>query len=65
MNISINGVEDKVDCKTLADLLKNLEHTPDSVATARNGEFVPLPQRDDCVLEEGDKIDIIAPMSGG
>lgn len=65
MNISINGEEHTVECKTLADLLNHLEHTPNSVATARNGEFVPLHERSTCVLEQGDEIEIIAPMSGG
>ena len=65
MNITINGLEEVVDCKTLEELLRVLEHAPDSVATAHNGVFVPLHERGDCVLEQGDKIDVIAPMSGG
>jgi sulfur carrier protein len=35
------------------------------VATALNGEFVPVSSRNEARLTEGDRLEILAPMQGG
>ena len=35
------------------------------VATAVNGEFVPVSARPDTPLAEGDRLEVLAPMQGG
>jgi sulfur carrier protein len=65
MNITINGKQEIVHCETLDELLDELGHRTSRVATAVNQEFVPVDQRAQHKLVEGDSIDIIAPMAGG
>ena len=64
MNITLNGEHRRTKATTLAELL--VEHGFDgSIATARNGEFVPRTQRADTVIREGDRIEVVSPMQGG
>lgn len=65
MKILINGEPQQVECTTLHELLEYLGHGATSVATAVNQEFVPIAERQQCVLSADDSVDIIAPMSGG
>ena len=65
MKLLINGSEQHSECRTLADLLDALDHPQDAVATAVNQEFVARDARADLLLEAGDAVEIIAPMSGG
>jgi sulfur carrier protein len=50
---------------TLAELIGELGHTPDSVATALNGEFVARSQRAERVLHSGDRITCFQAITGG
>jgi len=65
MKITVNAEVLDTDLDTLDQLLDRLGHESKTVATAVNGEFVPLVQRKLCELNEGDAIEIIAPMAGG
>lgn len=65
MKIILNGESIETQCNTLASLLESLKHDRKSVATAVNKEFVPVDNRSDCVLKNGDLVEIIAPMAGG
>ncbi len=65
MKILINAQANELSCRTLAELLRHLEHEPDTVATAVNGSFVPAGEREIFILTNNDEVDIIAPMAGG
>jgi thiamine biosynthesis protein ThiS len=49
----------------MADLVERLEHAPDSIATAANGEFITRNRRGAYVLCLGDQIDLFQPIVGG
>ena len=65
MKIMINGENHDVDKQTLAELLDSLGHESTTVATALNGVFVPLAERESNLLQAEDAVEIIAPMAGG
>lgn len=50
---------------TLAELIGELGHAPDSVATALNGEFVARGQRSERVLCDGDRVTCFQAITGG
>ena len=50
---------------TLADLLTQLGHVPESIATALNGEFIPRAKRDQQALRSGDKVSCFQAIVGG
>ena len=64
--ISLNGEHRAVDdgC-TLADLIASLGATPQSLATAVNGEFVPRDARGTVQLAPGDEVFTFQPITGG
>ena len=49
---------------TLAALLRSVAPTP-PFAVARNNEFISRRAYEECLLAEGDKIDIVHPTVGG
>ena len=51
--------------RTLAELIGELGHAPDSVATALNGEFVARSQRSERVLRDGDRVTCFQAITGG
>jgi sulfur carrier protein len=65
MKIVVNAQEHDTNLDTLNLLLDELGHETRSVATAVNGEFVPVSERETYVLKAGDAVEIIAPMAGG
>lgn len=66
MQISINGETRAVDSEsTVADLLKELGMQPKYVAVERNRELVPRATHADCVLEDGDELEIVTLVGGG
>ncbi|MCR4269299.1 sulfur carrier protein ThiS [Nitratireductor sp. ZSWI3] len=65
MKLTVNGEEQAVSATTLAALLVELDYEPDFLATALNGELVPMTERERCALSDGDRIEILAPMQGG
>lgn len=65
MKIIVNGAELELGAATLAEALEALDYGEAVVATALNGEFVPVRGRAGMRLAEGDKIEIVAPRQGG
>lgn len=64
-NIQVNGELRALSSDTLAALLLELQLSARKVATAVNGTFIPLSQRESCVLQEGDRVEILVPLQGG
>lgn len=65
MKIYVNGVQTLVESNALEVVLVKLGYQGVTVATAINGDFVPLSQRKNSNIQEGDKLEILAPMQGG
>ncbi|OPB32002.1 sulfur carrier protein ThiS [Bartonella sp. AR 15-3] len=65
MKISVNGeiIETKV--TSLKLLLDELGYEGNWLATAVNAEVVSVDERNQFVLHEGDRIEILSPMQGG
>lgn len=64
MTVFLNGNAITTNATNLADFL--LEHVDGThVATALNGEFVALHHRPTTLLNDGDRIEALAPMQGG
>lgn len=64
MKIMVNGTPHEVSATTLAGLLEECDFSG-RVATAVNEEFVPAGLRSSVELDEGDRVEIVAPMQGG
>ena len=65
MKITINGTPQNTCATTLTDLLTELGYGQAKVATAVNEGFVPVTLRPQQKLNEGDRIEIVAPRQGG
>jgi sulfur carrier protein len=65
MKLVINGEAQEVAADTLAALMAELDYEGNWLATARNGEVVPVTERNLCRLADGDRIEILSPMKGG
>ena len=50
---------------TLRQALTAWGYEPKSIAVALNGEFVPRHRYDGLILEDGQELEIVAPMQGG
>ena len=66
MKLIINGEEQQnIEAGTLAALLAALDYEGDWLATAVNGDLVPRAERAQTTLNNGDRIEILAPKQGG
>ncbi|PZQ16873.1 MAG: thiamine biosynthesis protein ThiS [Ancylobacter novellus] len=65
MKLIVNGSTLEVEAETLASALVALDYGDATVATAVNGAFVPKGARADRTLNDGDRIEIVAPRQGG
>ena len=65
MRLTVNGEDRELKADTLAEALLALDYEDATVATALNGEFVPKRARGATPLQEGDRIEIVAPRQGG
>ena len=65
MKIIVNGQSLDVTATLLDAALGELVYGEARVATALNGEFVPVPARASTNLGDGDRLEILAPMQGG
>lgn len=65
MKILVNGNWREVAADNLQDVLSELGYTHKSLATAVNSHFVPHNLRAQWPLQEGDRLEIVAPMQGG
>ena len=66
MEITVN--EESRDVKpgtTVAELLGQLSMQPRQVAVERNLQIVPRAEHADCVLEPGDRLEIVTLVGGG
>lgn len=65
MKILLNGEEREVSATRLSDLLIELGFEGATIATALNGDFVPTTERANTELNDGDRLEIVAPQQGG
>ena len=65
MKIIVNGEALEIGALTLAALLDDLGKGDDKVATSVNEAFVPKQQRAEHALQDGDRVEIVAPRQGG
>ncbi len=65
MKITVNGEGRSTEAQSLADLCRELGLSEAKIATARNGEFVPVKARAEVSLAEGDAIEVLSPRQGG
>lgn len=63
--IVLNGDPFETESRNLTDLLEELDKSDDLLATALNGEFVPKHERHTKQLQNGDQVELVAPMAGG
>jgi sulfur carrier protein len=65
--LRINGVDEEVAAKTVAELLavRGIDPTARFLAIAVNGTVVPRPTWSSLPLSPGDDIEIVRPFSGG
>jgi len=65
MKITVNGTARETTAPTLDALLQELGYGAAKVATAVNEDFVPAAIRPEQRLNEGDRVEIVAPRQGG
>jgi len=66
MRILFNGQErDTADHVTVAQLLEELQLPPKRVAVEVNLELVPRDQHAACVLQNGDRLEVVTLVGGG
>ncbi len=65
MRILVNSEQVDVDTSNLREILEQLGYQPEDIVVARNLEFIPRTQWDDCIVNEQDSLDILAAMFGG
>ena len=65
MRILINGEPVEVDTSNLSEILEQLGYQTEDIVVARNLEFIPRTQWDNCIVAEQDSLDILAAMFGG
>ncbi|GAB4391124.1 MAG: hypothetical protein Tsb0032_01400 [Kiloniellaceae bacterium] len=65
MRIVLNGKAREVREARLDALLEELGYAGAKVATAVNGDFIARNLRERTRLNDGDRVEVIAPMQGG
>ncbi|HUG92604.1 MAG TPA: sulfur carrier protein ThiS [Planctomycetaceae bacterium] len=66
MEIIINGEPQSLEPEmTVAGLLRRLNLQPRLVAVERNEELVPRSRHAECVLNPGDRVEIVTLVGGG
>jgi len=65
MKITVNGDNYEVSGTTLGAVLIELGYGEAKVATAVNESFVPAASRAATTLQDGDRLEIVAPRQGG
>ncbi len=63
--ITLNGESRQTPAATIADLVRELELTPEKVAVERNGEIVPRSTLEQAALGAGDTLEIVHFVGGG
>lgn len=65
VDVFVNGNERRTAARTLAELLVELGYGDQRVATAVDGEFIPVADRPAAQLKDGNQIEIVSPRQGG
>lgn len=65
MKITLNGESHSISQTDISSMLDENGYQGMLVAVAVNGTFVPRSEHATTKLNEGDEIDIVAPMQGG
>lgn len=65
MKITLNGEARDLSGPTVQDALAEIGLGTARVATALNGDFLPVATRASAALKDGDTLEVVAPMQGG
>ena len=65
MRIKLNGEVVEVEATRLSDILVECGYRTECIATAVNGNIVHRQSRRDKQLDEGDQLEVVAPIVGG
>lgn len=65
MKITLNGEARELTGPTVQDALTEIGLGAARVATALNGDFLPAATRASAALQDGDRLEVVAPMQGG
>lgn len=66
ISVTINGESRAFErAPTCADLIGELQLGGKRIAMERNGEIVPRSQFSICLLQDGDRLEIVAAVGGG
>ncbi len=66
ISVTINGESRAfAQAPTCSDLINELRLAGKRIAMERNGEIVPRSQFGACVLQDGDRLEIVAAVGGG
>lgn len=65
MRITLNGEVVEVETTHLSDILEECGYQGDRIATAVNGEIVHRGSWCEKQLNEGDRLEVVAPVVGG
>ena len=65
MRVVVNGEPRETAANTLQELLEECGYHGTHFATAVNEEFIHKQQRAAQVLDQGDRVEVVAPMEGG
>ncbi len=65
MKLIVNGEPHQVSAQSLDGLMIELEFEGEWLATAVNNELVRAAERRECLLQDGDRIEILTPKQGG
>ena len=65
MKILVNNEEKTIQTRILADVITELGYDGAVIATAVNGDFLPRGMRAQLTLQDGDRLELLAPMRGG
>ncbi len=66
MIIEVNGVKKELAAsQSLAEAIQHWGYADSPIAVAHNEEFVPRSRYTAIPLQDGDRLEIVAPMQGG
>ena len=65
MTIVLNGEKVEINAVSLKEVLNELGYKDAKIATAVNEEFIPETLHSTIELNDGDRLEILAPMQGG
>ncbi|PCH98053.1 MAG: thiamine biosynthesis protein ThiS [Rhodobacteraceae bacterium] len=65
MKLNVNAQSHDITATVLSDALIELGYKDAKIATALNEVFIPAALRKTTPLNDGDRLEIVAPMQGG